>query len=414
MSFSEWTKYKLGNLVDEERGISYGIVQPGEFLKEGGVPILKVNNLTEGKVSLRDVYKVTSEVESKFSRSRLTGNEILISLVGSLGHILKVSKEQVGWNVVRAIGVLPIKKELNRDFIYWALKQPEVQTNFINYATHTVQATLNLKELRNIEITIPPFKIQKQIASILSSLDDKIELNRQTNKTLEAIAQTLFTEMCVPKNGVLPEGWNSKKICDFGHVVTGKTPSSKIPDSYGEVIAFVTPTDFKNYTKILISSDRNLSIKGKEKLKNKILPKNSVLVTCIGSDMGKIVINKIECITNQQINAVIVSEYLTDFLYYSLINKYGLLRSMASGGSTMPMINKSQFEQINIIVPTDDILKNFSTIVSSINEKLENNLQGNKTLIIIRDSILPKIMKGEIITKNNSSIKQIPLTPKIL
>ncbi|WP_257092657.1 restriction endonuclease subunit S [Sphingobacterium sp. E70] len=218
MSSNEWTKYRIGDLVEQERGISYGIVQPGEFIKYEGVPVLKVNNLTERKYGLKDVQKVKNEIESKYSKTRLKGNEILISLVGSLGYVFRVSQEQIGWNVVRAIGVLPIKKELNRDFIFWALKQPDVQKAFDYFATHTVQSTLNLKELKEIEIPFPSEEVQNRISSILNSLDDKIENNLGTNQTLEEIARTIFKEWFVNFN--YPSADGRRKHSEFGEIPT--------------------------------------------------------------------------------------------------------------------------------------------------------------------------------------------------
>src|SRR3972149_6730678 len=99
--------------------------------------------------------------------------------------------------------------------------------------------------------------------------------------------------------------WTQYKIKDLGLVVTGKTPSSRFPEEFGSEMPFVTPTDFRNYRKRTSFAERNLSSKGIEKLRNKVLPPSSVLVTCIGSDMGKVVMNRVPVITNQQINAII-------------------------------------------------------------------------------------------------------------
>jgi type I restriction enzyme S subunit len=115
-------------------------------------------------------------------------------------------------------------------------------------------------------------------------------------------------------------GWKKVKIEEIGFVVTGKTPSSKTPDHFGDIIPFVTPTDFKNYHKKIYSADRYLSKKGKEGLNGKVLPPNSVVVTCIGSDMGKVALNSVECVTNQQINSIIPYEGKVDanFLFYTI------------------------------------------------------------------------------------------------
>jgi type I restriction enzyme S subunit len=123
-----------------------------------------------------------------------------------------------------------------------------------------------------------------------------------------------------------------------------------------------------------------------------------VIVTCIGSDMGKVAINKVECLTNQQINSIILypNNFLADYVYYSLIGRYELLRNMATGGSTMPIINKSQFEGIEIIIPSNALVIKFQNVLDSINERIGQNLVQNKTLSNLRDTLLPKLMTGKI------------------
>lgn len=114
--------------------------------------------------------------------------------------------------------------------------------------------------------------------------------------------------------------WKEYKLGEIGKVITGKTPSSKFPDEFGNEMLFVTPSDYCNYNKWASSTERFLSKKGIEKLRSKILPTGSLLVTCIGSDMGKVVMNKIPVITNQQINSIIPSDkFDSDFNYYKLI-----------------------------------------------------------------------------------------------
>ena len=112
--------------------------------------------------------------------------------------------------------------------------------------------------------------------------------------------------------------WTSFKIRDIGVVVTGKTPSSNNPEDFGNEIPFITPTDYKNFCKVIYSSERFLSQVGTAKLTNKILPSKSIMVTCIGSDMGKVAVNAKPVITNQQINSIVPNQEKvdSDFLYY--------------------------------------------------------------------------------------------------
>ena len=176
--------------------------------------------------------------------------------------------------------------------------------------------------------------------------------------------------------------WREVRIGDIGDVVTGKTPSSKNPEYFGDEIPFVTPTDYKNYHKNIYSSERYLSQAGKEVLGNKLLPINSVIVTCIGSDMGKVAINKVECITNQQINSIILKRDLadSDFIYYTLISMQEYLKMLARGGTTMPIVNKSTFEEIKLLLPPFPEQKAIAATLSVLDDMIELNNQINKTL----------------------------------
>jgi len=179
----------------------------------------------------------------------------------------------------------------------------------------------------------------------------------------------------------MPQNWKTYKLEDLGTVITGKTPSSKNPEQFGSHIPFVTPTDFSDYHKNVRSASRYLSAEGANHLKSKILPSNSILVTCIGSQMGKVVVNKTEVVTNQQLNSIIPAKIVnTDFLYYKLLSIHEELRKMAGAGSTMPMLNKTDFAKIQIKIPELLEQKSIASILSALDDKIELNLQMNKTL----------------------------------
>lgn len=176
--------------------------------------------------------------------------------------------------------------------------------------------------------------------------------------------------------------WKECKIMELGKVVTGNTPSSKFPEEFGNEMPFVTPTDYKNYNKWIFAADRNLSDKGVNKLKSRVLPANSLLVTCIGSDMGKIAINKIPVVTNQQINSIITNEKVNpDFLYYKLVSCYDVLRTYGEAGTAVPIVNKGDFENIEITIPSDLTEQTaISSILSSLDDKIDLLHRQNKTL----------------------------------
>jgi type I restriction enzyme, S subunit len=139
-------------------------------------------------------------------------------------------------------------------------------------------------------------------------------------------------------------------LSQLGNTITGKTPSSSCPEDFGFEYMFVTPSDsFDN--KILCSTVRYLSETGKEKLYSKLLPPKSILITCIGSAMGKVALNKSDCVTNQQINSIAVNNsYDSDYLYYIFKNNYDLLRNASSGSTALPILNKTDFDKLELLV----------------------------------------------------------------
>lgn len=191
--------------------------------------------------------------------------------------------------------------------------------------------------------------------------------------------------------------WKEYKLGELGIVVTGKTPKSKNPEDWGDNMFFVTPTDYRKYRKYVDSSERKLSDIGVKRLENKILPPYSVLVTCIGSDMGKVVISKTPSITNQQINSIIPNESVDPhFLYYTLINSYNVLRVMGRDGTAVPIVNKRDFENIKIVMPSLEEQKRIASILSSLDDKIDLLHQENKTLEAIVETLFRKWFIEEV------------------
>lgn len=175
--------------------------------------------------------------------------------------------------------------------------------------------------------------------------------------------------------------WKEYKLGDLGMVITGKTPSKNNPEDWGDEMPFVTPSDYKNYGKFAKRADRKLSKIGIERLKNKILPIKSILVTCIGSDMGKVAINARQVITNQQINSIIPnSKADSDFLYYRLVSMYETLRIYGGDGTAVPIVNKGDFENIETEIPPLPEQTAIASVLSSLDDKIDLLHRQNATL----------------------------------
>ena len=309
-----------------------------------------------------------------------------------------------------------VSKLLPEYLMMW-FRRPEFD-RYARFKSHgSARETFDWEEMLDTELPVPSIEKQREIVAEYNTIVDRIKLNEDLNKKLEETAQTLYKHWFVDfefpdENGnpykssggemvyntelekEIPKGWEVKSIKGFGEVVTGNTPSTKNPEDFGIEMFFITPGDFKNYTKFALDASRKLSHEGLNRLKNRILPKGSVIVTCIGSDMGKVVIADRDCITNQQMNSIKVFEsYYTDYLYQHLKLNSENIKSIALSSSTMPMINKSDFEQLKILSPINTYLIDFEIFSKSIDNKLMNSSLQNQYLEGMHDLLLSRMTR---------------------
>ena len=174
--------------------------------------------------------------------------------------------------------------------------------------------------------------------------------------------------------------WQEVKLGDIGNIITGSTPPTKNKEYFGKDCLFITPTDYRNCNKYISNSERGISILGIEKLKNRLLPSGSIMVTCIAT-MGKVLINKLPAITNQQINSIIIDnkKFSADFIYYLLIHNNNKIKSIVSG-SAVPILNKKDFSNLVFEFPPLAEQKRIASILSALDDKIELNNKTNKIL----------------------------------
>ena len=286
------------------------------------------------------------------------------------------------------------KQELLPEYLMMWFRRPEFD-RYARFKSHgSAREIFSWEEMCDVELPVPPIGQQQKIVSEYEAITRRILLNEQIITKLEETAQALYRKMFVDgidKNH-LPEGWRMGIISDFGDVITGKTPSSNASEDFGMDMPFITPGDFQYYIKFAMGSERGLSVSGYRRLKNKILPERSVIVTCIGSDMGKVAIASERCVTNQQMNSIIVKEKIySDYLYYCLSIMKEKLKGMAVGSSTMPLLNKSDFEKIAIVIPAKSSLYAFDTKVSSVNKLFKLRFKEIYKLQELQSLLLTKL-----------------------
>lgn len=175
--------------------------------------------------------------------------------------------------------------------------------------------------------------------------------------------------------------WNRIKVQELGRIVTGKTPKTSDRENYGGDIPFLTPSDDMS-VKYVLNTGKTLTEKGKLSVKGAIIPEDSVCVSCIGSDLGKVVITSCETVTNQQINSIVVDKekFDKDFIYYAMLILGKELNFYSKTSTAVPIINKTSFSNYEINCPDIKMQRQISSILSSFDEKITENKAINKNL----------------------------------
>ena len=219
------------------------------------------------------------------------------------------------------------------------------------------------------------------------------------NNNLEQQAQAIFKSWFVdfePFGGTMPKIWKNGTIEDLSqNIICGKTPSTSKKEYYGNDIPFITIPDMHNNTYVT-KTERYLSRLGASSQKNKILPPNSICVSCI-ANAGLVSITAFYSQTNQQINSIIPAQEMSSYYIYLLLKSLSKkIIMLGSSGSTTCNLNKGQFAKIEVIIPDKNVLKKYDEIVSPLFESIKNNQLENEQLAQLRDTLLPKLMNGEI------------------
>jgi len=270
-------------------------------------------------------------------------------------------------------------------------------------------------EVKTLDFNLPPIREQNFITENIDMIDNKIELNNKINKNLEAQAQVIFKhwfidfefpdengnpykssggEMIESELGIIPKGWEVKKIKDISKdIVLGKTPSTVDKANFGGDIPFLTIPDMHN--KLYVDkTERTLSKKGENTQFNKTVPKNSICVSCIATP-GLVSITKEPTQTNQQISTIIPSIEYT-YVYSQMKAISNKIISLGSGGTATKNLNKTQFSNIQIVVPSELSRKRYHDFTKVIFKAIKMNQKQNQKLSQLRDTLLPKLMSGEV------------------
>ena len=392
---SNWRAYPLGEIT--ELVIDYRGKTPkklGGDGSESGYRALSAKNIKTGHIVQPDTIRfVSEEMYHKWMKDEIQRGDIIITYEAPFGQILYWDSEEKIVLSQRLFGVR-VKEEHDSKFVYYYMTTSDFQGEMDGRATGTTVVGLRQPELMKCVVRCPDLDTQKKIASILSSIDEKILINDKINENLEQQAQAYFQELFV--DNADPE-WTTGTISDLGTVVGGSTPSKAKPEYYTETgIAWITPKDLSiNKSKFVFHGENDITELGLKNSSATIMPEGTVLFSS-RAPIGYIAIAAGEVTTNQGFKSVVPkSEVGTPFVYFFLKNTLPVIEGMASG-STFKEVSGSTMKNVPAIIPDTETLAKFSDFCVPIFAQ-QRILEGqNHSLAILRDNLLPKLMSGEI------------------
>lgn len=410
MSFNDWVNYKIGDFAEVQNGYAF---KSNEF-SDVGIPVIKIKNIESPKVNFEDCQYYNGEITERLKQFLVNRNDILISMTGShLNQIAsavgKVGRYQYDFPALlnQRVGKVYVKEKsiASDDFLYYFLNRFETQLELVSSASGSAnQANISPSQIKNLSINLPDLETQSRIAFILSSIDNKIELNNQINQTLEEIGQILFKEWFVkfnfPNNtnsfkeseiGMIPQDWEVVSLADLMEFQGGSQPPSDVFKEQEEegYIRLIQIRDFDTNAHTTYIPFTN---------KLKLCQRKDIMIARYGASVGRILFG-LEGAYNVALVKVIphktmFREFLRVFLKSS--NFQERLLAM-SGRSAQAGFNKDDFRSFKLAIPSDtNLFQVFENIVSPTLDKILNNNEENYLLNQTRDTLIPKILKGEI------------------
>jgi len=413
MSFSDWESIKINDVCRIRRGASPRPIQ--DYIRDKGIPWVKISDATVSNSrfinSTNEFIKEEGKEKSRFIKqgTLILSNSATPGIPKFMGIDACVHD---GWLIVDEF------KNITDEFLYYTFINERVK--LLNLSNGSVFRNLKTDIVKNYGIKLPPMSEQKAIARILSTLDEKIEVNNQINKTLENMAQAIFKqwfvdfefpnedgepykssggEMVESELGMIPKGWEVKKSSDIANINIGKTPPRKEkecftldPDDY----KWISIKDLGNSGAYIFDSSEYLTKESIEKYNVKVVPDNTVVLS-FKLTVGRVSITCGQMTTNEAIahfNLSNKSKITTEYLYLYLKSfDYGKLGNTSSIANA---VNSKIIKAMPIIVPDNKTIKTFSEVMESVFSKIKYTIKQSDKLIEIRDTLLPKLMSGEI------------------
>ena len=395
VKMTEWNSATLADVV--ELVIDYRGKTPkklGSDWCNDGYRALSAKNIKTGQIVQEDAIRYVDEkLYCKWMKEEIKRGDILITSEAPFGQIYYWDSDE---KIVlsQRLFAIRIKKEFDASYVYQYMTTPLFYEEMSARATGTTVIGLRQPELMKCKIKYPNIETQRRISAILCAIDRKRHNNMLINDNLEQQAEALFQHLFIDN---VSTDWSEGILSDLGTIVGGSTPSKAKPEYYtAKGIAWITPKDLSiNRSKFITHGENDITELGLKNSSASIMPEGTVLFSS-RAPIGYIAIAAGKVTTNQGFKSVIPkADVGTAFVYYFLKHNLPIIEGMASG-STFKEVSGSTMKSVPAVIPDRETLRKFSDLCAPIFAQQRTLENQNQSLVALRDSLLSKLMSGEI------------------
>ena len=397
---SDFVDYQISEIASVQTGPFGSQLHMHDYAIKG-TPIITVEHFGENRIIHHNLPLVCNEDKERLIKYTLQAGDIVFSRVGSVDRRVFVTEREDGWMFSgRCLRVRCIPELVNGKFLSYHFGLNSFKEYIRMVAVGATMPSINTKILSDAQVTLPPLPEQKAIAEVLSSLDDKIDLLHRNNKTLEEMAETLFRQWFVESSDInIVEEKALSSICK---VLIGRTPPRN------EHIWFTIPPNGINWMSIkdlgnagtyITSTTEALTQEAINRYNIPVIPKNTVVLS-FKLTVGRVSITGSEMLSNEAIAQFQIEEDSPiNYIYlYSFLKSYNY-QSMGSTSSIAEAVNSRMIKEILCPIPTQQSLLEYTDLVNPIFSKILNSSKQIQELSNLRDSLLPKLMSGQVVVR---------------
>ena len=401
----EWKEVRLGDIADIQTGPFGSQLHKSDYIAEG-IPCIMPTNIGPHLNLVVDGIAHVSEVDAnRLSRHLTEFGDIIYARRGDIEKCAYVTTNEEKWLCGTGCLKIRCKNEVNSRFIAYLLSTAECKKWITGNAVGTTMLNLSKGILSNLPLIIPSLADQRRIVSILSSLDRKIELNNKINVDLEEMAQAIFKNWFVDfepfkdgkfvdsELGMIPEGWKIGTLTDVIKLMPGGTPKTSEPLYWDNgTIPFFSPKDVNGV--YCFTTEKHITETGLNKCSSNLYPKDTIFITCRGT-VGKVCLAACDMAMNQSNYAIKAIDGYSQCYVFFLVKSVVERLIKKSNGAVFSAITSKDFDE-EILIPSQKAVEDFTNVIDGFFRRIFTIGTENSRLSTLRDTLLPRLMSGEI------------------